>query len=383
MRNFMKGFFVILVLSGCIGERELTPDELQLITQLQTELTTTNKDIEDAKSEYEKYTGGLIKTLIALKLELFEINKALIEQRIHAIESGTPITVSIAAYEPDLVRAAELEQEIANLKDEIKLAREDAARYSGGLVLALKMSEIATQEQTLATLKLHLLSAKYGLRLPSPTEPVNENSNEPSSGENLTIETQTEAESSLKNIPVADGPFGLEQGLSRADVELMIGENLRLMNGSHNSYLSTHVPEPHKAFDNYVLVISETTGLCMVRGIGKNITTSSHGIQLKSNFEDLDKVLSKLYGPSEKTDWLLPGSIWKQPEDWMMGLVKEERFLFAQWPGAEQDLKYNIESIALAAKALNSGAGYLILEYSFSNYDTCKQEAENESNDAL
>ncbi|CUA85264.1 hypothetical protein Ga0061064_1174 [Pseudidiomarina woesei] len=121
----------------------------------------------------------------------------------------------------------------------------------------------------------------------------------------------------------------------------------------------------------------------MVRGIGKTINSSNHGIQLKSAFEELSDALDKLYGTSEKTDLLLPGSIWDEPEDWMTGLAKEERYLFNQWEGAGKGLKHDLESIALAAKALSSSKGYLVLEYSFSNYDACKQEAENKSSDAL
>ncbi|CUA82374.1 hypothetical protein [Pseudidiomarina woesei] len=229
MSNLIKAFFIILVLSGCLGERELTPEELQLVAQLKTELTSTNKDIEDAKVENNKYGGGLIKTLIALKLEILQTNKALIEQRIYAIESGAPITISVAAYQPDLARAEELEQEITNLQQEITLARNDAARYSGGLVLALKMSGIATQEQTLATLKLHLLSAKYGLRLPAPNLETGKNIVETGNQPVETVESETK--SSPPAMPAGDGPFGFEKGLSRADVELIIGEKLSLANG--------------------------------------------------------------------------------------------------------------------------------------------------------
>ncbi|MCD6663625.1 MAG: hypothetical protein LT082_09520 [Comamonas sp.] len=376
----MRYFFVLVlaaaIISGCGGKRELTPEELELVTQLRSELSATDTSISNAEKEDANVTGGLVKALITTRLEILRTNKALIEQRIHAIESGAPITVSVPSYKTDPQEADRLNKEIDSQLAEIKSAREDASQYSGGLVLAMKLSQIATQEQTLAMLKQRQLTAKYGLAyLPASNTPA-------APTQTQSIKPEENRQTAAKT-PPADGPFGFKQGLTRAEVESMVGESSTLLPGSKNAYLLNNAPKPHGAFENYVAVIGDVSGLCVVRGIGKDITSSRHGIQLKTSFNEMEATISELYGSSEKTDRLLPGSIWKDPEDWMMGLVKEERFLFAQWPRKGQVLKNELDSVALAARAKGSGTGYLILEYSFQNHEQCSEESKAAEKDAL
>ncbi|GHU12804.1 hypothetical protein FACS1894185_7060 [Betaproteobacteria bacterium] len=376
MRYFFILLLVVTILSGCQGKRDLTPEELTLVAQLRTELTATDADISSATKEDENVTGGLLKALIATKLEILKTNKALLQQRINAVESGAQITVSVPAYKPDAKEAERLAKDIESQINEIKSAREDAGQYSGGLVLAMKLSAIATQEQTLAMLKQRQLVAKYGL-----AHFVASASNNATTQENST--KPDEKKKSIAKASPADGPFGFKQGLTRTDVESMVGESITLLPGSKNAYLLSAAPKPHNAFESYVSVIGDVPGLCVVRGIGKDITSSRHGIQLKTSFNELEATISELYGPSEKTDQLLSGSIWREPENWMMGLAKEERFLFAQWPRKGQALKNELENITLAARAKSGDTGFLILEYSFKNNEQCSEESKSAEKSSL
>lgn len=376
MRYFFVLMVVVSVLGGCGGKRELTPEELELVNQLRSELSATDVSISNAEKDDANVAGGLVKSLITTRLEILRTNKALIEQRIHAIESGAQITVSVPSYKPDPQEAERLAKEIDSQLAEIKSARDDASQYSGGLVLAMKLSQIATQEQTLAMLKQRQLMAKYGLAyLPVSNSPA-------ASTQPQSVKSEERRHAAAKT-PPADGPFGFKQGLTRAEVESMAGDSSTLLPGSKNAYLLNTAPKPHGAFENYVVVIGDASGLCVVRGIGKDITSSRHGIQLKSSFDEMEATLSELYGASEKTDRLLPGSIWKEPEDWMMGLVKEERYLFAQWPRKGQVLKNELDSVALGVRAKSSDTGYLVLEYLFQNHEQCTEESKAAEKGAL
>jgi hypothetical protein len=376
MRNFLYIVLATAILSGCSGKRELTPEQLDLVAQLRSELSETDKSISNAEMEDAKIAGGLVKALITTRLEILRTNKALIEQRIHAVESGAKITISVPSYKTDPQDAERITKEIDSQLAEIKSAREDASKYGGGLVLAMKLSQVATQEQTLAMLKQRQLVAKYGLAyFPAPNVLTAPTQASPAKSEE---KTQTTA----KTQP-ADGPFGFKQGLTRTEIESMTGEPSTLLPGSKNSYLINTAPKPHGAFEKYVAVVGNVSGLCAVRGIGKDITSSRHGIQLKASFNEMEATLSELYGPSEKTDHLLPGSIWKEPEDWMMGLVKEERFLFAQWPRKGQALKNELDSVALGARAKSGDTGYLVLEYLFQNHEQCSEESKAAEKNAL
>lgn len=87
---------------------------------------------------------------------------------------------------------------------------------------------------------------------------------------------------------------------------------------------------------------------------------------------------------SKRVDRLLPGSIWNEPEDWMMGLKQKERQLQASWGTKERSqLKNGVRQILLTARALNSSEGYLILQYSFENFASCERELDAAKNDVL
>ncbi|MDC9582997.1 hypothetical protein PSI15_15755, partial [Xenorhabdus sp. PR6a] len=324
------------------------------------------------------YSGGLIKSLIGARLEVLETNKALLQQRINAIESGAKIEVIVSSLKPEPEVVEAIKTEIENLKSDIEVAKNDAAQYSGGLVQAMKLSAVAAQEQTLAMLQQKYLSAKYGLATVKASS-VNQ--------DNLSTSTGISAnknETKQKRLPPADGPFGLQAGLTKKNIEDMTGSTLTPAKGSVNLYLIDNLPKNNNEFGSYGLLISPTVGLCQIRAIGKDIKTDSHGLSLKSKFEDLKTSLDSIYGKGEKTDFLLSGSIWKEPQDWMMGLYKEERFLSAEWESKSEALqKNNLNFIALGARADSDSEGYLFLQYTFENHKECKEEIENAKKSSL
>jgi len=154
---------VLGAVAGCSGAHEVTPEELATVEGLRADLEGLRRDISAARVESDTYAGGLIKTLIETRIGILSTTEALIEQRIHGLESGAPVDIRIAATEPDTVRARSLLREIGDLTADIEDSRREANRYSGGLVHAMAMSTVATQEQTLAMLEQAYLSSKYGL----------------------------------------------------------------------------------------------------------------------------------------------------------------------------------------------------------------------------
>jgi len=78
------------------------------------------------------------------------------------------------------------------------------------------------------------------------------------------------------------------------------------------------------------------------------ISTSVYGFELKAKFEEMEDKLRTIYGEGEKIDNLLTGSMWSEPKDWMMALVKKERFLRAHWSKKNgASLPADIEMITL------------------------------------
>ncbi len=145
---------------------KLTPEQKQSVIELKQELATVRQDIHDAEKENGAYAGGLIKSLIALRLEVLKTNEALVEQRIDALEGGARITVVLNASTPDPARAAEIAKDIEAQKAKLVEAQVEADRYTGGLVKALAETSVATTRNTLAILEQQYLIARYGIATP-------------------------------------------------------------------------------------------------------------------------------------------------------------------------------------------------------------------------
>lgn len=369
----------ITMLTGC-GPQELTPEQKQEVSVLKAELSQTEGEISAAKEVDQQFSGGLIKNLTTARLEVLGTNKALLEQRINAIESGAKIDVVVSGTKPDPELAASIKTEIDNLTVKINEAKADASQYTGGLIQVLKLSAVATEEQSMAMLQQKYLTAKYGLA-EVKLAPVQDNAATASGKKEATSKTTQEQPPLL---PPAEGPFGLEAGLTQKNIEDMIGAKLKPLPDSVNLYTSDTLPKQNADFEMYGLLISPKAGLCQIRAVGKNIDTDSYGLALKSRFEDLSSSLSSLYGKAETTDLVLEGSIWKEPQDWMMGLNKKERFLSATWKGTkETPLKNNIDTISIEARANSSSKGYVYLQYSFTNNDVCQAEIEGAKKSSL
>jgi len=181
-------------------------------------------------------------------------------------------------------------------------------------------------------------------------------------------------------LPIAAqaGPFGLDMGMSLNDVDPDASQ------AAPGVYTTTKVPNPHSAFEQYAIKIGPKSGLCWIKAIGKDISTSRYGVELKSAFNEMKERLERGYGENITTDMLFPRSIWNEPEDFMMGMLKKERFLMAVWDedsGAQ--LRENIVQIGLVASALRTTTGYLSVEYSFSNKSACDGEIEEMQDDVL
>lgn len=154
----------LMVLGGCT--RNLNSEELAQVGLLKTELEVTKKEVAAAELKDAKYSGGLIKELVAMRLEILKINESLIQQRINAIESGTRITINTITAKVDLDRAKQLEAEL--IKQELKVSESEtkASVGNGGLIGVMAEVGASTERNSLAMLRQQYLVSKYGLYLP-------------------------------------------------------------------------------------------------------------------------------------------------------------------------------------------------------------------------
>lgn len=172
------------------------------------------------------------------------------------------------------------------------------------------------------------------------------------------------------------GPFGLHMGMSRSDIEEAIGSPIQPL----EPYLfrTDRVPRQPQGMDFFVLRVMPESGLCQIRVASEDISSSSHGVELKGAYENLRDTVANSYGTYGQADFLRSGSIWDEPEDWMMALRREERVLQAAWDRGEgSSMKNGVKQILLSARASSRSEGYLALQYQFDNEDACSEEADN------
>jgi len=101
---------------------------------------------------------------------------------------------------------------------------------------------------------------------------------------------------------------------------------ITLKDDGNYSYSTSSLPRSHPDFNLYTLRITPTHGLCSIVAMGRVINTSVYGTELINAFNNIESSLTSKYGTPKHLDYLLPGSIWHEPNDWMMSLLKKERF---------------------------------------------------------
>ncbi len=349
----------------------LNAAEKAQIEQLQAEVTETLLDLSSATGRLRALEPGLTKSLVDARLETLRNTKALIEQRIAAIRTGSRIRSDAPGAQGDPKGAEQLARDMAEQKREIANLRM-GVNSPGGMGGALNPATLAAQEQSLVMMRLAYVSAKYGLpgfkvrhdgRLqaspPAAAAAVSTAPAEPAPPPPVDV-----------RIPAGAGPFGLTMG--RSARELMGIE----IPSAPGRYILDTVPTPHQAFVKYVAEAAPRAGLCWIKGMGRAIQTDRLGTQLREEYTRIRDELVKAYGKDFKeTDHLAPESLWKEPGDWMMGLVQKDRALMSTWHAAEASpLPHALSSVAISVSASSSGEGYVYLEYQFANGPQCEAE---------
>ncbi|BET58513.1 hypothetical protein [Geobacter sp. 60473] len=174
------------------------------------------------------------------------------------------------------------------------------------------------------------------------------------------------------------GPFGLWMGMTMNDFESPLEEITPC------KFITPVVPKPHSAFERYVCTIAPQSGLSWLKAVGKSIQTNIYGVELKTSFDVMEQKLIATYGQQKKLDFLMPGSIWNEPRDWMQSIINKERVYMSEWSketGAS--LTDSLVSVALVLGAFDTSSGYIAIEYTFENANRAEDEIAAMEDDAL
>src|SRR5260370_22314149 len=119
-------------------------------------------------------------------------------------------------------------------------------------------------------------------------------------------------------------PFGFKAEMSKSQIFELLGKN-SISEDKEDELILKAAPRPQPEFEAYLVFVSSGTGVAKVSGLSRDIDSNSFGSEMRSKFEEIQSALEGKYGKYTKTyDFLMSGSIWKEPGDWMTGLYKKE-----------------------------------------------------------
>jgi hypothetical protein len=149
-------------------------------------------------------------------------------------------------------------------------------------------------------------------------------------------------------LPPQAAPFGLREGMSKADLDAVAGP-LSMQGGTPPTYYVTHVPKPHPDLGVYAVVVGDSTGLCQVVG-GKLIdSTGVTDIEADRVFNELKGQLTAKYGK--------PSAIEKSQARWLKI--------------SDAAMPKNLDAITLNSAPQPSGANLVSIRYRFANANRC------------
>ena len=91
--------------------------------------------------------------------------------------------------------------------------------------------------------------------------------------------------------------------------------------------------------------------MAKVVGISNDITTNSSGESLRNEFNEFRASLEVNFGKATVVfDFLMPGSTWNEPGDWMMAVLNYERTLLVGWEPDEQGVSVTERARAISAE---------------------------------
>ncbi len=137
---------------------------------LQNEIAGLEQQIKEARTESEKYIGGLIKALLDSRIQILEHTKVMLKQRLAAGSYSVKINYTLDGkeYVPPADKdeiLKNLESEALRVAQEIERVQKEADQSSGGLIRVTKLSIVAINQQQFAMLEMKRCALIYDIPL--------------------------------------------------------------------------------------------------------------------------------------------------------------------------------------------------------------------------
>jgi hypothetical protein len=165
------------------------------------------------------------------------------------------------------------------------------------------------------------------------------------------------------------GPFGLSMGMS---LEQLKKQGKITLTEHKFTYQTTSLIGGHPDYQLYSLFLTPKQGLCKILAASKTINSGSSGRELIEKYDRTVASLTRKYGaPTGSDDSLDEGSIWNEPRDWMMSLLKKERTIWTSFSNRQD----SINVLSVSPVALSGESGIINIIYAFDNVYKCVEES--------
>lgn len=147
---------------------------------------------------------------------------------------------------------------------------------------------------------------------------------------------------------------------------------------------AVEAPTPHPLFGSYLVRATPTLGIVWVKGLGPEIENDNFGNATTAAVDRLAEQLVQRYGKAKNTDFLIQGSIWSDPQDWMSALEHNERYYSYSWerPAAPL-LPDDLENIFIGAVPTGAHGAQVVLEYASRKLPEAEAELERQMAELL
>jgi len=161
----LKSVVVFSLILGCWSCGNIPSAE-----ELDADIAALTKQLESAKTEADQYSGGLVKALIDVRKEILTNTKLMLEQKRTGIKRFIPLSYTINGekYVPppkkdELLNG--IQEELEHLKGKAKDIQNESDKYIGGLIKALRETELATIKNSIVVLEQKILFLKHDIPL--------------------------------------------------------------------------------------------------------------------------------------------------------------------------------------------------------------------------
>ena len=175
------------------------------------------------------------------------------------------------------------------------------------------------------------------------------------------------------SLAIADAPFGLTWGMSKAEVE-SLGVTLleSSSEGSIAFYRTDELPIDLSNAEIYSLVIEEDRGLQKVTMVSDNIENDAYGDEGKRVYNRLKTALIDKYGEPDSDFEFVGGTLWDEDDEFYQCLAYDgcggwASFFINESAG---------ESVFISLEGLSRGTGYIKLAYEGPEWGAVVDEAD-------